>query len=240
MLKSSIFLLGLALGAPAAAGATTCDGYFEASRSMANGLSSAFDAMNTKDSAAQAAVLPQLDAALNALPATEIKPETCADHINAYTSYQYTQLSLMRANGIDTGFSTDLPLVKQPDLNHASLAYAVGWIKYEKADYNGALAAYDKGLKMLPHNHELQQEYVATLVQLGRYQDVVATAEKILNDTFDLDDASRGKLYAARGIALVSLDKTDEAKDSLTVAQRYNYTDDVQGILDQLDSGATD
>jgi len=235
MLKSSIFVLGLAIMAtPALAKADTCESYFATSRSISDLLNDAYNAMQAKDTAQQAALLPKLDAALNAIPATEIAAETCDNHINAYTSYQFTELSLLREKGVDSGFSTTLPLVKQPDLNQTSLAYAVGWIKYEQEDYDGALAAYGKGLAMTPHNHELQQEYLSTLVELGRYQDVVDFADKVLTGTFDLDDTSRGKVYAARGVALAGLDKKDEAKEALTIAQKYNYSDDVKQLLDSL------
>jgi len=240
MFKFRIFVPFLAasltaLAAPPVTHAATCDDWFTQSQSMADVLIVAFDAINKKDAAAEATVLPRLEAAFNVLPDKEIVPETCSDHINAYTSYQFMELSLMRAHNIDSGFSTTLPLVKQPALNHEALAYATGWMKYEKEDYAGALAIYDKGLKMFPHSHLLQEEYLAALVQLARYQDVVDFADMCLGDTFDLDDEARAKLYQARGMAFYALGNMADAKDSLTIAQRYASDDDIQAMLDGID-----
>ncbi|HVY20034.1 MAG TPA: tetratricopeptide repeat protein, partial [Bauldia sp.] len=182
-------------------------------------------------------ILPVIEAELDALPATEIKAESCTDHINAYTLAQFIELSTLRAHGVATGFPDDLPIVKQPDLNQLSLAYAVGWIRYEQGDFDGALAAYGKGLVMFPHSVELQNEYAATLIQLNRPEDVVTFVDKVLGDTYDLDDVARAKMFAARGVALNLEGQTADAIDALTVAQRYNSTDDVQATLDQLQNG---
>lgn len=222
--------LGMASGAMAA---DSCDSYFTRSQALGPLLTPALTAMTSKDAAAQKAALPGLEAQLNALPATEIKAETCKDHINAYTSYQYTELTLLKANGINR-FPANLPLVKQPDLNQASLAYVVGWIKYEQKDFTGALAAYAKGLAMFPHEHNLQQEYMATLLQLGRYKDLIDYDDKVLTATTDYDDATRAKAYTSRAVAQMALGNLKEADDSFTVSLRYNYTDDVANMQKQV------
>lgn len=222
-----------ALCVPAVASAS-CEDYFSASRDLADPLASAYDAMSKKDSAVYASILPGLKARLDALPAAEIKAELCTDHVNAYTLAQYIELSTLKAHGVATGFPTGLPIVKQPDLNQSALAYAVGWIEYEQGDYDAALAAYGKGLAMFPQSQELENEYAATLIQLNRPEEVVTFVDKVLNGTYDLDDSSRAKMYAARGVALSLEGDTDSAIDALQVSQRYSYTDDVQGMLDSL------
>ena len=89
-------------------------------------VANAFKAMTAGDKATQAAILPALQAQFNGLLPYEIRPEICnANHINAYTDYQFFQLSTLRAQGVDTGFPANLPLVKQPNLNHSALAYTV-------------------------------------------------------------------------------------------------------------------
>lgn len=231
----STLALVAALGAPASQ-AQTCDDYFNASKDLAQVVKTALDAITAKNTSAQLAALPAAEAALNKLAAAEVKAEVCnGNHINAYTPAQFIELSTLRAKGLDNGFPANLPIVKQPNLNQGALAYVVGWIKFEQGNFNAALPAYDKGLTMFPHDHNLQQEYLATLIRLQRYKDVVIYADKILGNTFDYDDDTRAKIYFAKGIAFFSDNKLDEAKDSLTAASRYNLTDDIQNYLDQVD-----
>lgn len=212
-----------------AAGAPICEAYFTQSQGLAPALGRAFQAMSAGDKAGQAAALPALQTLLNGLLPYEIRPETCGGgtHINAYTNYQYFQLSTLRARGIDTGLPASLPLVKQPDMNHSALAYSVGWIKYEQADFEGALAAFGKGLAMYPHDHPLQSEYLAALMQLQRFDQVVAFTDKVLTSTYDLTDEDRGKFYASRGIGLLFKGDIAGADDSFTVALRYHWSEDV-------------
>jgi tetratricopeptide (TPR) repeat protein len=227
-------VLGLAGLAPAAsAQAVSCDAYFSQSSAMSAVVGTAFDAIRAKDAKAQAAALPAIEKELAKLQAAEVKPEVCnGNHINAYTSEQYARLSYLRARGIND-FPAELPLVKQPTLNQANLAYAVGWIKYEQGNFDGALAAYEKGLAMFPGNLDLINEKLATLLQLSRNSDVQAYADAVLNDVFDMTDETRAKIYHARGAALFALKDWAGAEGTLSIAQRYNYTDDVESMLKQ-------
>ena len=222
-----------------AAGAPICDAYFTQSQGLAPNLASAFKAMTAGDKAGQAAILPALQAQFNGLLPYEIRPEICnANHINAYTDYQFFQLSTLRAQGVDTGFPANLPLVKQPNLNHSALAYTVGWIKYEQGDFEGALAAFGKGLALYPNDHALQSEYLATLMQLQRFDQLIAFADKVLTTTYDLTDEDRGKYYATRGVALVFKGDIAGADDSLTVALRYNWSEDVAKMQTEIRAAA--
>lgn len=223
-------VLGLALLAPASTAQTppTCNDHFTKSTTLSQSVADAYAAMSAKDAAKQAALLPALETQLNALPATEIKAEVCATHINAYTTYQFNDLTALRSRGLATGFPAELPLVKQPDLNHAVLAYAVGWIKYEQGAWDAALAAFTKGLAMFPHDVNLQQEYVATLLQLKRYKDVVTYTDKMLTDANGMDDENRAKTYHARGVALYASADNAAALDALAAALKYQNTDEIQ------------
>lgn len=226
--------LGLAWLAPTAS-AQTCDAYFTKSLSLGGIVSDAYDAMNAKDAASYSKLLPALERELNALPATEVKAEACGgNHVNAYTVQQYTELSTLKARGLDTGFPANLPIVKQPDLNQGALAYAVGWLKYEQGNFDGALAAYSKGLAMFPHDANLQNEYLATLIQAQRYKDVIAYADKVLASTFVLEDSAIAKVYHARGVGLWGIDDLDGADEAFTVSLRYNSTDDVVDAQKQV------
>jgi tetratricopeptide (TPR) repeat protein len=222
-----------------AAGAPICDAYFTQSQALAPNLTKTYQAMAAGDKAGQAAVLPALQAQLTALLPYEIRPEVCnGNHINAYTDYQFFQLSVLRAKGVDTGLPANLPVVKQPNLNHSALAYSVGWIKYEQADFEGALAAFGKGLAMYPHDHALQSEYLATLMQLQRFDQLVAFTDNVLINTYDLKDEDRSKFYAARGIGLLFKGDMAGADDSLTVALRYQWSEEVAKMQTEIRAAA--
>lgn len=54
---------------------------------------------------------------------------------------------------------------------------------------------------MFPHDPDLQNEYLATLLQLNRPAHVVSDTERVLANGFNMSDASRAKVYKARGVA---------------------------------------
>ena len=214
---------------------TICDGYFAASRDMSDSLTPAFTAMAARDTATLSRLLPALQVELNALPASEIRAEVCTgNHINAYSIHQYIELNTLRSHNVPAGMPADLPIIKQPDLNHSALAYVVGWTYYEVGDFNSALAAYGKGLAMFPYHHILQSEYIATLLQLHQGAQAEAFADNVLMTTYDLDDSERAKIYVGRGVGELLQGQLDNAIDSLTISQRYNQTQDTQSLLDQM------
>lgn len=213
----------------------SCNAHFTRSQSFGAILSPAYTAMQARSSAEYAKLLPALEKELDALPATEIKAEACdGNHVNAYTVQQYVALTTLKSRGAATGFPAELPIVKQPDLNHSSLAYSVGWMKYEQNDFEGALAAYTKGLAMFPYDASLQQEYVATLAQLKRYGDLIAYADKVLADSSAMDDQVRAKIYSARAIAQYGQGDLKGAADMLGVSLKYNNTSETQNFLKQI------
>ncbi len=213
-----------------------CDAYFAQSQSLTTSLSAAFKSMGAGDKASLQVLLPTLQKQLDDLLPYEVKPEVCGgDHINAYSSYQFIELNLMRAYNANSGLPANLPIVKQPDLNQQALAYAVGWTKYELGDFEGAAAAYGKGLAMFPHQHMLQQEYVAALFQLHQGAQALSFIDGALGTTYDLNDEERAKMFEGRGVALLMMGAIDPAIDSLGVAQKYHYTDEVAKLLDQLE-----
>lgn len=228
-------LVFCALGAAPAAMAQTCDAYFEKSKALAPVVTEAYAAMSPANPKAMATALPKLEAEFNKLPATEIKAELCnGNHINAYTDHQFAELNALRAHGLATGFPADVPLVKQPDMNHAPLAYAVGWIKYEQGNFDGALVAYAKGLAMFPHNQDLQNEYLATLMQLKRFGDVVDFSGKILSENLVTTDKGLGKIYAARAVAQMALNQYKEADESFTASLNYDSNDETRSMQAEL------
>lgn len=222
----SAIAFGVVIAAPLAHAQDPCEANLEASRKMAQVVSDAFVAIKAKDRPAQDKSLPAIEAVFTKLPATEIKPVTCSNaHIDVYTPDQFTRLSLLRANGVDTGYPTNVPIVKQPRLNQENLAFAVGWIKYEQQNYTGALASFEKALKMYPDSPELQNEYLATLMQLKRYSDLVAAAEGYLQNSYLMTDATRSKVYQAMALAQANLNQKDAAKQSAQVAVYYDNND---------------
>lgn len=220
-----------AVAAPTSIAQQTCDGYFTASQALGPVLTKAYTAMSPKNLETLKTLLPELEKALNALPAQEVKPEVCGgNHINAYTAYQNAQLNFQRARGVDIGFPANLPIVKQPDLNHSGVAYATGWIRYELKDYTGALAAFEKGLLMFPHNTELQTEKLATLTELKRYADVIAYSETVIADSYTLSDETRAKVWQARAVGLIGMKDNKAADEALTVAIRYYNTEEARTL----------
>ncbi|HVZ30159.1 MAG TPA: hypothetical protein VG839_07175 [Asticcacaulis sp.] len=220
------------------AGMTTtavCDAYFTQSQALTPTLGPAYEALGKRDLTTLGTLLPGLQAQLNGIVASEVKPEVCdGTHINAYSDYSYFETNVLRNHNIDTGLPAALPLVKQPDLLLAPLAYAVGWTLYEQKDFQSALAAYGKGLVMFPHDHTLQNEYIATLLQLGRGAQTVSYAEGVIDGTYDLSDDDRAKFFAARAVGLVMMGRLDEADASLGISLRYHYNDSVKQMRDQL------
>jgi tetratricopeptide (TPR) repeat protein len=219
----------------AAAAAGHCDDVMAASRSMQSDLTQALAAMNAKDTARMRQLLPSLERAFNVLPAVEITPENCTTHVSTYTALQYTQLTTLKARGLSTGFPASLPIVKQPDLNHLSLAYAVGWIKFELGDFAGAKTAYAKGLKMYPHDPNLQSEYMATLLQQQDAAGVVAFGQQALDGTPNYSDGERAKIYRGMGVAYALQNDKANAKEMLTIAQRYEWEKTTEDLLKQID-----
>ncbi len=218
-----------------AATVPVCDGYFAQARALAPLLVPAIKALQAHDSASLISQLPSLEAAFDALPPDEVKPEVCnGNHVNAYTRQQYMELSVLRAHGADTGFPANLPVVKQPELAQPSLAFLVGWTKYEQKDFDGALAAVARGLAMFPSDHNLQHEYMSTLLQLKQGSQVVAFVDSSLTGTYDYDDRERASLYEGRGIGLLMLHAADAADENFSLAQRYYYTDEVKSLQDTL------
>ncbi len=223
------------LARDSAATTGTCDAYFTQSQALGPLLDPAVKALAAHDSATLIALLPSLQPQLDALPATEVRPEVCSgNHINAYTRHQFIELGVQRAHGVDTGLPAGLPLVKQPDLNQAGLAFVVGWARYEQKDYDGGLAALGKGLAMFPHDHALLNEYAATLVQLRQGAQVVTFVDGALANTYDLDDRERSTLYVARATGLLMLHALDASEQNLTIALRYHYSDQVKKMLDDM------
>ena len=214
---------------------TICDGYFTQSQALAPALSAAFKSISAHDLASLQTQLPALSKQFDDLLPYEIKPEVCGGtHINAYSTFQFFELNLLRANNVNAGFPANLPIVKQPNLNQPELAYAVGWTRYELGDFEGALAAYGKGLAMFPHYHILQQEYVAALFELKRADQALNYIDGVLGTTYDLDDHERAKMFEGRAVALILLGAIDPAIDSLQVSLKYYYSEETVKLLDQL------
>jgi len=228
-------VFALALAAPSASAQETCDGYFTKSQTMQALLTKAYAAMNPANVETMKKLLPELESTLNTLPAKEVAPEVCGgNHINAYTAHQNAQLGFLRARNVDIDFPANLPIVKQPELNHSGIAYATGWMKYELADFAGALAAFDKGLAMFPHNPELQNEKLATLLQLKRYADAVAYSEKVLAESYTLTDENRAKIWKARAVGFMGAQDNKAADEALTVTSRYADTEETRALQKQV------
>lgn len=209
----------------------TCDAYFAKSQFLTTSLQPTFEAMSKQDIARAASTLPLLEALLAEIPATEIKAEVCdGNHVNAYTAYQYFALNAARAGGADIGFPPALPIVKQPDLSQAALPFAVGWIKFEQKDFAGAMTAYKKGLAMYPHDHALENEVLATLMQQADGQGMVDYSDHLIASTFDYSDEDRAKIFAARATGSLMLGNLKDCDAALSVSLRYHYDANIAAL----------
>ncbi len=235
----SVFVFSLVLAAPVAGAQEDCNAPLDASRGMSDTVSEALTAISNKDAAAQAKVLPKLKALMNTLPATEIKPQVCTGkNINTYTQMQYVDLSVMRDHGVDNGFPSNLPIVKQPQLNQENLPFVTGWIQYEQKDFAGALATFEKGLKIFPHNIEIQNEYLATLIQLQRNADAATAATRFIENTYTMNDATRSKMYQALAIAQFALGDKAAATQSAQVSVYYDNTESARSTQQMIKDSA--
>lgn len=231
----SAIAFALAVGAPLAHAQDACETNLAASRDMAQLVVDAFAAIKAKDRAAQDKIQPQLEATFNKLPAAEIKPVLCGTtHIDTYTPDQFAELSFLREHGVDIGFPKNTPIVKQPQLNQENLAYAVGWIKYEQGNFPAALTIFEKALKIYPDSPELQNEYLATLMQLKRYADLSAAGERFITSSYLMADTTRSKIYQAMALAQINLGQNDDAKQSAQVAVYYDSNDSTRQTQQQI------
>jgi tetratricopeptide (TPR) repeat protein len=179
----------------------------------------AIDLMQAHDVAKLDALMPDLKTALGHAPDKPSLPERCGDILIIYTDQMDEMLSLA---ALLNGHEKEMGAAKveqREALPYALLAFIVGWIDYEHADYAGAHEAYAKGLRNDPDYNALVMEDTLTLAGLHRSDEALTQFDAYLARNHDLPDEMMANALRKRGYVLVELGRWDEAeaayKDSL-------------------------
>ncbi len=175
--------------------------------------------LQKRNVAAVGQMMPDLETAFAHAPDVPSFPERCGDQIISYggdTSQTLMLAALASKDGKSVG------IVQKPALPYASLAFIIGWTRFEARDYASAHAAYEKGLKNDPDSTPLVIEDTLTLAYLHRSEEGLALVDGFLTNHDDLPDSIHAALLRKKGYVLVELKRWDEAetayKASLTFA----------------------
>ena len=87
---------------------------------------------------------------------------------------------------------------------------------------------------MFPHNPDLQTEKLATLLELKRYADVVAYSDKVISESYILNDEQRAKIWQARAVGFVGTSDNKAADEALTVSIRYSNIEATRTLQSQV------
>ncbi|HWU96412.1 MAG TPA: hypothetical protein VN029_12500, partial [Sphingomonas sp.] len=193
-----------------------------------------FALMKAQDRPGFTALLPALQKRYAALPAAMPAAERCGAEVRVYDAHQYLAYEAAKKAGkpID-GFPASSNFVLT-NLHYAELAYAVGWIQYEMEDFAGARASYAKGLAIAPNQHDLTKEYVATLLSLSAYAELVPFVDRFLASDRDLVGTERANLIAAKGIALVAQNDLPGATAAANQARALDVSNEYAALVTRL------
>lgn len=211
----------LAYAAPAMAADPGCKAYIAQSDAINADLTPALALMQKRDVATATLALPVLEAHLAQIPAAPVAPLKCRKEIFVYDHHQFVKLTAMQVAGAQTGFPKKARFVEKA-LPFTSLAYAVGWLKYEAKDYAGARIAYNKGLAIEPQNHALSAEMAVTLLNLKAYGETIGFVQNSLSEDSDAPAAHRAKMLAAKAVAQSWVATIQAARDTVAEALRID------------------
>jgi tetratricopeptide (TPR) repeat protein len=185
-------------------------------------LGEAFKLMQARDIPGATKFLPKLEAHLARLPAAMPAPQRCGTDVLVYDHHQFLRFTTLQKAGKPVpGYAAGTSFVEQA-LDFNSLAYAVGWLHFENKDFDKALTAYAKGLAIAPGDHDLSNEYVATLISQSNFAGVVPFVDAFLGSDTDLDAKSRGAFLGAKAIAQWKLGNTAGAKVTAAASLRLD------------------
>jgi tetratricopeptide (TPR) repeat protein len=218
----AIILAGAALlgmvSPVAAQAADGCTAHQAEKNAFSADLTAAFALMEKRDIAGATQLLPKLEAYLARSPASMPAPQTCGTEVIVYDHHQFLRFTALQAAGRPVpGYAKDTKFTESA-LDFNSLAYAVGWLRYENKNFDKALAAYAKGLAIAPGDHDLSNEYVATLLNQGNYAGVIGFVDQFLGSDTDIDAKAKGAFLGAKAIAQWKLGNTPAAKATAAAA----------------------
>ncbi len=210
-------LLGMGLPATAQA-ADGCTAHQAERDSFETDLTEAFKRMQARDIPAATQLLPKLETYLSHIPAMVPAPQRCGADVLVYDHHQFLRFTALQAAGKPVpGYAAGTKFVEKA-LDFNALAYAVGWLHYENKAFDKALAAYAKGLAIAPSDHDLSNEYVATLLNRSDYKGVIAFVDEFLRTDTDVDAKARASFMGAKAIAQWRLGDTPAAKATAAAA----------------------
>jgi tetratricopeptide (TPR) repeat protein len=177
--------------------------------------------MQAHDLAALTALSPMIAAALDHAPDVATLPEQCGNTIVIRSGDTEAFLSLRERIGGDPRFA-GANIQLRPALPYATLGYIAGWIAYEQGDLDGAVKAYEKGLRNDPANASLASEYSNALAHAGRLPDALTYTDGFLAANPGLDPATAAQLLRRRGYILTELQRYDDALAAYSESQRLD------------------
>ena len=181
--------------------------------------------------------IPRLEAVLNSLPLRKIGPNVCPEVIHVYDQTTYFELNLLRANKIDIGLPSQLPLLKMPDLPFADVAGTLAILRSANQDPSGSSLAFAKGLVLEPTNADLAAGYMMSLIELKRYAEALGFADKFISNNHNIDDAHRSAIFKISGLSLIFLGDFATARQAVIISLAYNPSDeDARNLYNSLES----
>lgn len=179
--------------------------------------------MQAHDLAALTALSPAIATALGHAPDTAALPERCGNTIVIHSGDTEAFFALREQIGRDPRFAgTNIQL--RPALPYATLGFVAGWIAYEQGDLDGAVKAYEKGLRNDPGNANLASEYSNALARAGRLSDALTFTDGFLAANPGIDPGLTAQLLRRRGYVLAELQRYDDALAAYGDSQRLDPT----------------
>jgi tetratricopeptide (TPR) repeat protein len=227
----------LAMGFPATAQAQdACTRLQAQSDAFKAELDQAFALMQQRDIAGASKLLPRLEEHLGRVPAAMPGPQRCGAQVAVFDHHQFIRFDTLRRAGKPVpGYPAGTAFVEKP-LNFHPLAYAVGWLHYENGAYDKALAAYAKGLAIAPGDHDLSNEYVATLLNQKNYAAIVPFVDRFMAADTDIDSKARASMLGCKAIAQVVQGDASGGKATLALAMQLDpASETLKGLAAQLE-----
>jgi len=166
--------------------------------------------------------VPQLEAALARAPASypiqESRGNTILlradDHVAELTLAAVLGAAAQSTDGARRNGAGSVSVVASPNV-YGTIAMMLGSYFNEIGEHGRALVPLERGLAIQPDNPLLVVERGGALIKLKRPADAVAGYDAALAVEDIYMELQRGKLLRNRGIALIDLERLDEAEANL-------------------------
>jgi len=133
-------------------------------------------------------LMPMLERQLAALPAVPTISAICFGKHYVFDRHEFTALTAGRNAAATAPGAPALPIAYSKVVGQ--VAYLVGWRRFEKHDFAGAVDADRKGLALIPLDHELTRELLSALFQAKGFDEAKPLLAATLADS-DLTSRER-------------------------------------------------